>query len=823
MRMIMKAILAAFVFIMLSAVASSQETSWTDAVDGAIKKEGLVTFYVDKDDNRILFELPSAGDDDIIGRYVYAAGVTGGMGSNPLGIDRSTGLTSHILVFRRAGNRVFAEYENSSFSASGSQAERLAVENSFARSVVWGGDILSQSGDKILLDITSFLVRDSGNLIGRLRGAGQGAFSVDQGLSWLDRSEAHAFPTNVEFDAYVTFKSSQPGRELQATAPDPGKATLIIHSSFMKLPDDSYSPRKWDERAGLIGTTFVDMSTPLGEGVITRLARRWHLEKINPGEAPSKVKKPIVYYVDNSVPEPIMSALLDGARWWEAAFEAAGFIDAYRVEILPEGVHPLDARYNVINWVHRATRGWSYGWGVADPRTGQMMKGFVLLGSLRVRQDIKIFEGLAGTAKTGSGDADDPIEVALARIRQLSAHEVGHTLGFAHNMGASSYMDRASVMDYPAPDVRVKNGNTLDFSKAYTVGMGEWDKWATRYMYAHFDNEEVGLSALISEANDRDLRYVSDSDSRGVGTAHIHGALWDNGSDPVQALIDTLKVRQIALDNFGIKNIREGESTWDLQTKFVPIYLYHRYQLLAAAKALGGMDFEYTRRGDAREIATMVPKETSVAALEAMMSSLSKDALDLSAEQIMLLSPRGESVGDQQFARESFASQTGPSFDHMAAVQAAADLAFGMILHPQRMNRMAQFKAMNDNVLGPKETLVIIGRGLGIDPMAEDLSLLNQTVYRSLINAMMRLHASEESQLAVKSVFGGALYKLSDIPIDRKVPEWFKETLRTVSDYLDGKPGAGAPAIAKPAAIPPGSPIGSAQDCWHCDTFELAG
>ncbi|MCK5576496.1 MAG: zinc-dependent metalloprotease, partial [Sphingomonadales bacterium] len=338
-------------------------------------------------------------------------------------------------------------------------------------------------------------------------------------------------------------------------------------------------------------------------------------EKKDPTAKVSEVVKPIVFYVDHSVPEPVRSALVEGGNWWATAFEAAGYKNAYRVEVLPEDVHPLDARYSVVNWVHRETRGWSYGGSVVDPRTGEIIKGNVLLGSLRVRQDRMIFEGLVGADATGKGGANDPQDVALARIRQLAAHEIGHALGFAHNMAASTVFDRSSVMDYPAPRIGLTAEGDFDLSDAYGVGMGVWDDFSVAYLYGGADE------AAIRAGYAKGLIYVTDPDSRTAGMAHPSGILWDNGTNGVTALAHTLKVRRTALDRFGMHNVAEGQNVSDLAKVIVPIYLLHRYETEGAAKQLAGMTYQYSRRGDGLDGTAIVPKAQQMAAVDVLLSA----------------------------------------------------------------------------------------------------------------------------------------------------------------------------------------------------------
>ncbi|MEO1359748.1 MAG: zinc-dependent metalloprotease [Pseudomonadota bacterium] len=545
-----------------------ESTSWNDAVSSLDHRPGFIDLYLDADANAIYAALPAPDEDGLSVRFIYTTGLTGGLGSNPIGLDRGNANRGIIVGFRRIGDKIVAEHENWRFRATADNPrEQLAVAQSFARSFLWSQEIHAEDETgQLLVDLTSFLTRDQFNIAGDLKfGADAGAYSLDLNRSFADLEAALVFPDNVELDAHLTFSTSKPNSQTNATAPDARSVTLTLHHSFVRLPDNGYKPRKFDQRTANIGFSYYDYSADLSDTVVQRLSRRFRLERVDPDAPSSPAKEPIVFYVDSGAPEQIRDALIEGAMWWAEGFEAAGFEDAYRVEVLPDDAHPLDVRYNIINWVHRQTRGWSYGGHVADPRTGEILKANVILGSQRVRQDRMIFEGLAGVSETGTGSPNDPIEISLARIRQLSAHEVGHTIGFAHNFAGSSN-NRASVMDYPAPYIRPRNGG-LDFSEAYGVGLGAWDVFTVKWLYTEFPDEvdeSEALDAMVSEAFDSGLRFTADRHGRSVDAAQPYGSVWDNGEDAIETLLETLEVRRIALTDFGLDRLAPGRAASDL-------------------------------------------------------------------------------------------------------------------------------------------------------------------------------------------------------------------------------------------------------------------
>jgi len=500
------------------------------------------------------------------------------------------------------------------------------------------------------------------------------------------------FPDNLEFETRQTFTADDPGSEVNGIAPDGRAVTFGVHHSFIRLPAPGFVPRPQDPRTGTSAQVlFADYATRLDQPIVQRLARRFRLEKTDPTAVRSRVKKPIVYYVDRGAPEPIRTALIEGGQWWAKAFEEAGYIDAFRVESLPEGVDPMDARYNVVNWIHRQTRGWSTGTTVVDPRTGEIVRGVVQLGSLRVRQDRLIFEGLVGADKTGKGGPDDPLNVSLARIRQLSVHEIGHTLGLAHNFAGSTY-DRASVMDYPAPLVRIE-GDRLDLSDAYAKGVGAWDRFAINWLYsqgAPGSDEAARLDRLARDAQANGLRFVTDGDSRSAAAGQPYGALWDNGPDAVAELEHVLAVRKIALSKFGLVNLPSGAPAADLKRVLAPIYLFHRYQVDATAKLVGGVDFTYAAEGDGREASKIVPPARQAAAIDALLRTLAPVALDLSDKTLDVLTSGQSQGADKANDVETFGQ--GPVFDLPATADVAADLVWGDLFAPARLNRLMEAK-----------------------------------------------------------------------------------------------------------------------------------
>jgi hypothetical protein len=811
----MKSSAAIILSLFVMAAAPAPEAAPAQVLANTVVQSGLLPVHVDKKAGRILLSLPAPDAEGISGRFIYVTALKTGLGSAPVGLDRARSSGSQLLLFRRVGKKMVAEIENPRFrAADGPAAEQAAARESFAFSTIWMGDIAAETAEgRLLVDLASFLTCDALGIGQALKGAGEKGFAMVGDLSVADPNAVKVFPDNIELEARQTFVSSEPGAEVNNIAPASGNISFIVRHSLVRLPDVRYRQRRFDPRAGSFATQVLDYAAPLGRPIVQNLTNRFRLEKLDPASPRSRVKKPIIFYIDRSAPEPIRSALFEGASWWKQAFEDAGYIDAYRVEMLPEGVDPLDIRYNVVNWVNRATRGWSYGQVVEDPRTGEIIKGSVLLGSLRVRQDMLIFEALVGADKVGTGGPNDPVTASLARLRQLSAHEVGHALGLEHNF-ASSTQGRFSVMDYPAPRVSLVDGRP-DLSDAYGVGLGRWDRFAIDWLYGTDSDVEAErkLQAGLAEG----LRYAGDNDARPVDSAQPWGSLWDDDADPAAELTRMMAVRRAALLNFGVGALQAGEPVANLRRKFVPVWLIHRYQVEAAAKMVGGVDFAYSVRGDGREATAVVAPEAQRRALDALMETLSARELEVPKQLLPALSSGWSGNADRQFDIEIFRTAGGPVFDPMAATDAAAAQTLGALLAPDRLNRLAEQARVVEGGLGASEVVDrLIASAMPRDPNRNGDPSVQRRIATTTVMALARVQRdpalSSPLALELDERVQRLAAQLAKARGDDAHGHWSRGLARLLRDR-----GALDKMLAEPSRaprIPPGMPIGSAEEDW---------
>ena len=764
---------------------------------------------------------------------LYTNSLPYGTGSNDLGLDRGQTSEGHIVHFERTGPKLLLVEPNSAFRTSSSDpAEQLAVLQSFPESILGGFKVEAENPDgTVLVDATDFFLRDVHHVVQTLARTKQGSYKVDPNRSTIALDHTKAFPKNTEVEAELTFalEGEPQGHFVRDVTPDPSAMTVREHQSFLELPPPGFTPRRFSPRAGYFPTGYRELNSPLGEPLDQDFIIRHRLIKRDPNCTHAcEAVAPIQYYVDRGAPEPIRTALLEGARWWDQAFQAAGWAPGtFKVDLLPEGADPMDVRYNIIQWVHRYTRGWSYGAAIVDPRTGEIIKGNVTLGSLRARQDYLIAEALLAPYASGktkqNPENDAALQMVLQRIRQLAAHETGHTLGLAHNFAASSFphppTQTISVMDYPHPYVTLKDG-VPDLSEAYPAGIGTWDKVAIDYGYREFDRNgkpienPAALDRILTDSEKTGLIFITDEDARPLGSAQPHAHLWDNGTDPAAELERVLEIRSAALARFGEDTIKPGTDLAQLEDTLVPLYLFHRYQTEAAAKEIGGLDYRYNVRGDGQMLPKIVDPADQKKALDAVLKTLSPETLTLPESLLEMLPPRPPALPRTQ---ESFPAHTGLTFDPIAAAESSADLTLALLCNPERASRLIEYHMRIPQSPSLRSVLEAISKTTAERPEAGHSmsSEVERAVEFRGLEAMFALALNEQAATQARAI---ARSHISDL-----LKQWTTEPMPTDTaeaihraamieriQEFERDPQKFVPA--KPVEAPPGMPIGDDEE-----------
>lgn len=786
--------------------------------EGMQKMDGFLPVYWDAKAGKMWLEIGRWNEE-----LLYYPSLPAGLGQNDIGLNRGDLGGEHVVKFERVGPRVLMQEPNYRYRAVSERAmERKSVDDGFPTSVLWGFEVAAVTGDRVLVDATSFFLRDAHGVIRTLRRTNQGTYRLDGSRSAFYLPRTKVFPENTEVEVTLTFTSDQPGGLVRSVTPDAEALTVREHHSFVQLPplDGSYTPRKADPRAGYGGIAYMDYAQPIDHDLTQRFIARHRLKKRNPGTAPSEAVEPIVYYLDPGTPEPVRSALLEGGRMWNQAFTAAGFINAFRMEVLPDTADPMDSRYNVVQWVHRSTRGWSYGNSLVDPRTGEILKGHVTLGSLRVRQDYLIGEGLLSPYTDGSQDTTMIRQMALQRIRQLAAHEIGHTLGLAHNYLSSAQKAHGvqSVMDYPQPVVTLQNGQIHLGRDSYANEIGAWDKITIRYGYTDFPpgtDEDAALDAILQEGIQNGITFITDQDARPASSAHPNVHLWDNGASAAAELQRMMDVRRVALDHFGENAIKRGEPLATVEEALVPVFLYHRYQAQAASKVVAGQYYTYALRGDGQQPLRPVPAAEQRQALDALLRTLRPSELTIPRDVLSELPPRPFLFSPHQ---ELFDRRTGLVFDAVAPASAAATFTLQYLFDPARSARMVEQKALDPSLPGLLDVMEQVREATFGAATADGYeAAVKRTVEQVFVKRLMALAGSAP----MPQVRAEAQYELEQLGVqlaratDGAEPEdraHYRLLTSEIGRFLD-RPHAPVAAPGEPD-MPPGDPIGEPTLDW---------
>ena len=821
MRGTFRALFGASLAVMaLAAPTNAQQSSDTlptieSKTEGMTRIDGFIPIYWEANTAKIWLEVGRWGQD-----ILHYTSLPAGLGQNDIGLNRGDLGPSAVIQFERVGRKVFMHEHNLSYRAdSDDPLEVKSVKDGFPSSILWGWDVTAETDDRVLVDATTFFMRDAHGVAQSLQRGGQGTFRLDNSRSTIFLDRTRGFPTNTEVELTLTFTSDSPGGLVRSVTPTASALTVREHHSFVELPAlGSYTPREFDPRAGYGSMSYMDFAAPIAGPIRKQFIRRHKLEKQNPNAAMSPAVEPIIYYLDPGTPEPVRTALLEGGAWWNQAFEAAGYQDAFQMRMLPADADPMDARYNVVQWVHRSTRGWSYGNSITDPRTGEILKGHVTLGSLRVRQDHMIGEGLTSPYNNGDEEPQDILDMSLLRINQLSAHEIGHTIGLSHNYIASAQRDAGdmSVMDYPHPRITLGANGQINVTEAYDRAIGEWDKVAIRFGYSDFadgTDETAALEEILQDGIRRGVTFMTDTDARAPGSAHPDNHLWDNGADVTVELNRMMDVRRVALDQFDISAIKMGDPLATMEEALVPLYLHHRYQLEATSKVIGGQYYTYALRGDGQEPLRSVPAAMQMRALDGLMRTLDPEELKIPEQVLEILPPRPPGFGG---SAELFRRWTGLVFDAISPAASVADATLGFLLQDERAARMVQQSALDASQPGLGDVFDRLWAQLYDAPTSDAYAAeIQRTVQRAYVDQLMVLAA----RAGMPQVRAMASYELQMIHDrldgrqgDRNSMAADYMAMQDIERFLDRD----MEPISSPGlpSAPPGSPIGQSTMEW---------
>ncbi len=747
----MKTVITITLLILTSVTCFADKISFKSLTSSNTFHDGFVGHIYDNSQGKLYLKITNLNSE-----FIYQSSLPQGLGSNDIGLDRGQLGDTRLVEFQKVGNKVILLQKNTTYRAiSNNSKESSSVDEAFASAILWSFPVIDSSKNWVLVDASDFILQDIHGVSRKLSQRKQGNFKADKSRSIIFLPRTKSFPDNTELEASITFTSQTPGKFVKQAAIDPHNITLRMHHSFVRLPKAGFQPRPFHPQSGYWAFEYQDYAQPINKPITQRYIGRHRLKKKNPRARISEPVKPIIYYLDNGVPEPIKTALITGALWWDQAFESIGYKNAFQIKILPDNADPMDVRYNVIQWVHRATRGWSYGYGVVDPRNGEIIKGHVTLGSLRVRQDYLIAQGMLSRFETDEDDSE-LLDLALARIRQLSAHEVGHTLGLAHNFAASSY-DRASVMDYPHPLFELRD-NRISSGNAYAENIGKWDKAVIAYGYQDFPSgkdEKQQLAKILENNQQQNMLFISDQDARKISDAHPQASLWDNGEDAVTELFRVIQLRKVALAHFGTASLHSGRPYSDLQEILVPVYYFHRYQATAAAKWLGGIHYDYALKDAVRKSKPVMPvtAKNQTKALDALLTTLSPEFLSLDNKIKQVLFPKASGY---QVSRETPVGNTGVSFDEIALASASAQHTLSLLLNPLRLARLQQQKAFDRDQPGIAEIAIQLEKQVIDHGYKNTAALIHQNtvdlIYSNYINLIQDKAVSSQVKTEIYGV-----------------------------------------------------------------------
>jgi len=645
-----------------AATATSTTSSTTEAkapapAHAAILKDakthtGMLTLY--EKESKLYVEMSGA---DYTSEYIVLISIAKGVGMNPLLGGYSWGFGDDwVWTFRKVDDHVHVIRKNVRFEAKKGHPESFALQNAYTDSVLFSLRIVSKGpkgGD--LVDFTPVFMSDLPQISQFLPGFG---FTSDRS-TW---AAVKAFPKNVELEVAATYASS--GRLEYETVADSRGMTINVHYSISKLASTGYQSRMADDRVGYFLTVRKDYNKDSDRDQFVRYINRWHLEK-PPGatDAPYPPKEPIIFWIEKTVPHKYRQPVREGIAEWNKAFEKAGWLNAIEVRQQPDDADwdPEDINYNTFRWI-TADAGFAMGPSRVNPYTGQILDADIIFdadflkfwkeefetltpddvaamtggaldapadtsqkafGIARKHHECRLSDGMASQMAFGTAAILSRAEAAEAAelkeklimqgMKEVTMHEVGHTLGLRHNFKASKMLSLkdandttktretgmvGSVMDYNPSNIVSKEWEQGDY---YTTTLGPYDYWAIEYGYKPLSGGTTGevkeLNKIASRSGEPQLAYATDEDTVG-SDPDPNSNRFDLGADALEYAKMRAQVVQEIIPELIKRTVEEGKDYTQTRRALNILLSQHGQGMFFVARYVGGLNTSRSHQGD---------------------------------------------------------------------------------------------------------------------------------------------------------------------------------------------------------------------------------